>query len=134
MQAPASMQPWQQPMSWAVLPLSGWILSEQRIQFAKTKSDAVAKVDGTFVPRDKKKKKGTHVTRTPLHKHITRLTLLHTSSTPYRASRTFFSYRVTSMSPHSGTPYRSATMCLNSTQLCLNFTHVLYSESVTRPP
>lgn len=28
----------------------------QRIQYAKTKSDCIAKVDGTFVPREKKKK------------------------------------------------------------------------------
>lgn len=28
----------------------------QRVQYAKTKSDCVAKADGTFVPREKKKK------------------------------------------------------------------------------
>ena len=36
----------------------------QRIQYAKTKSDCVAKADGTYVPREKKKKqeeKGMHI-------------------------------------------------------------------------
>lgn len=28
----------------------------QRIQFAKTKSDVIAKADGTFVPREKRKR------------------------------------------------------------------------------
>lgn len=28
----------------------------QRIQYAKTKSDIIAKADGTFVPREKRKK------------------------------------------------------------------------------
>lgn len=28
----------------------------QRIQYAKTKSDCIAKADGSFVPREKKKK------------------------------------------------------------------------------
>lgn len=28
----------------------------QRIQYAKTKSDVVAKADGTFVPREKRKR------------------------------------------------------------------------------
>lgn len=35
----------------------------QRIQYAKTKSDCIAKVDGTFVAREKKKQreeKGNH--------------------------------------------------------------------------
>jgi hypothetical protein len=28
----------------------------QRIQYAKTKSDAIAKADGTYVPKEKRKK------------------------------------------------------------------------------
>lgn len=32
------------------------LLYDQRIQYAKTKSDCLAKEDGTFVPRDKRKK------------------------------------------------------------------------------
>jgi len=31
-------------------------LEMQRIQYAKTKSDIIAKADGTFVPREKRRK------------------------------------------------------------------------------
>jgi len=31
-------------------------LDMQRIQYAKTKSDIIAKADGTFVPREKRRK------------------------------------------------------------------------------
>lgn len=33
-----------------------WLNVVQRIQYAKSKSDCIAKADGSFVPREKKKK------------------------------------------------------------------------------
>ena len=33
-----------------------FLQSMQRIQYAKTKSDIIAKADGTFVPREKRKR------------------------------------------------------------------------------
>lgn len=36
--------------------LNSILQSMQRIQYARTKSDVIAKADGTFVPREKRKR------------------------------------------------------------------------------
>lgn len=42
----------------------------QRIQYAKTKSDVIAKADGTFVPREKRKRHEERGMRFHFYSHI----------------------------------------------------------------
>ncbi|GMP87624.1 hypothetical protein CsSME_00039923 [Camellia sinensis var. sinensis] len=47
-----------------------------RIQYAKTKSDVIAKADGTFVPRERRKRHEEKGKTFLLHSHMHRITLL----------------------------------------------------------